>query len=115
MSDTVLLVLCNVPDADTGHRLAHMLVERQLAACVNLLPPCTSIYRWQGKLETASEHPLLIKTTTRRYPALEAALAEAHPYELPEILAFQATTGLSGYLGWVAAETAADDALPDGL
>lgn len=104
MSDT-LLVLTNLPDAASAERIARLLVEQRLAACVNLLAPCTSVYRWNGAVETATEVPLLIKTTRARYAELQATLAEAHPYELPEIVAVPLEAGLSGYLAWVAAET----------
>lgn len=104
--DDVLLVLTNLPDADSAGRVARLLVEQRLAACVNVLAPCTSVYRWQGALETASELPLLIKTTRAAYPALQATLHEAHPYELPEIVAIPVQEGLPDYLAWVAAETA---------
>lgn len=103
----ILLVLTNLPDADHAGRIARLLIERRLAACVNVLAPCTSVYRWQGALETATEQPLLIKTTRAAYPALQAALREAHPYELPEIVAIPVQEGLPDYLAWVAAETAA--------
>ncbi|KAB2967204.1 divalent-cation tolerance protein CutA [Zoogloea sp.] len=104
--DDVLLVLTNLPDADSAGKLARLLVEQRLAACVNMLTPCTSVYRWQGALETATEQPLLIKTTRARYPALQAAVHEAHPYELPELIAIPVQEGLPAYLAWVAAETA---------
>jgi len=80
-------------------------VERKLAACVNILAPCTSVYRWNDAVETATEVPLLVKTTLARYPALQAALTEAHPYELPEIIAVPLQEGLPAYLAWVGAET----------
>ncbi|MDN0075738.1 divalent-cation tolerance protein CutA [Crenobacter sp. SG2303] len=101
----ISVVLCTVPDAATAERLARTLVEEGLAACVNLLAPCQSVYRWQGQLESASEVPLIIKTTTERYPALEARLVELHPYEVPEILALPVEAGLPSYLTWVGAET----------
>jgi periplasmic divalent cation tolerance protein len=100
-----LLVLTNVPERAAAERLADMLVERQLAACVNILAPCRSVYRWKGAVQHDEEHPLLIKTTADRYAALEQALRAAHPYELPEILAFRVEQGLPAYLDWVAAET----------
>ena len=110
MADTpdTLLVLTNLPDADSAHALAAALVEQRLATCVNVLSPCTSVYRWQGKVETAAEVPLLIKTTRARYAALEAVIRARHPYELPEIVAVPVVLGLPGYLDWVTAETAAD-------
>lgn len=113
MRTDTLLVFTNLPDAESAQRLAAHLVESRLAACVNILPACTSVYRWQGVIESASEVPLLIKTGTERYPALEAAIRSAHPYELPEILAVPVQCGLPAYLGWVAQETTADDSAPE--
>jgi periplasmic divalent cation tolerance protein len=104
-----LLVFTNLPDADTARALAARLIEQRLAACVNMLAPCRSVYRWQGQVEEAQEVPLLIKTTTARYAALEAAIRAAHPYELPEIVAVPLAQGLPAYLAWVAAETAAEN------
>lgn len=102
-----LLVITNVPDRDTGMKIARHLVERKLAACVNLLDGCTSVYRWQGQVETAQELPLFIKTREALYPAVEAAIRETHPYELPEIVAVGIERGLPAYLDWLAAETSA--------
>jgi len=98
-------VLTNLPDAGAARTLADHLVGQRLAACVNILAPCRSVYRWQGRIEDAEEVPLLIKTTTARYAALEAAIRAQHPYELPEIVAVPISHGLPGYLAWVAAET----------
>ncbi len=104
MTDT-LLVLTNLPERETAEKLAWSLVEERLAACVNILAPCRSVYRWRGAIESADEYPLLIKTSVERYPALELAIRRAHPYELPEIIAVPLAAGLPGYLEWVAAET----------
>lgn len=101
-----LLVLTNLPDRAAAERLAETLVAQRLAACVNLLAPCRSVYRWKGELHRDEEHPLLAKTTTERYGALEAAIRAAHPYELPEIIAVPIERGLPGYLAWIAAEAA---------
>lgn len=101
----ILLVLTTLPDADTAARIARQLVDARLAACVSVLAPCTSVYRWQGQTETATEVPLLIKTPRARYADLEAALRAAHPYELPEIVAVPVSEGLPAYLAWVAGET----------
>ena len=101
-----LLVLTNLPDADSARQIARQLVEQRLAACVNILPACTSVYRWNDAIESAAEVPLLIKTTLARYPALQAALTELHPYELPEIVAVPLHEGLPAYLAWVDTETA---------
>ncbi len=100
-----LLVLTNVPERAVAERLAGLLVERRLAACVNILAPCRSVYRWKGAVQHDEEHPMLIKTTVERYPALEQALRAAHPYELPEIVALPIERGLPAYLEWLAAET----------
>ncbi len=102
---STLIAITNLPDRDSAAALAAHLVERRLAACVNILAPCESVYRWQGRVERAAEVPLLAKTTTEAYPALQAAIRERHPYELPEILAVPVAGGLPEYLAWVAAET----------
>ena len=99
------LVITNCPDEETANRIALAVVEAQLAACVNILPRVQSIYRWQGAVESAVEVPLLIKTTAAAYPALEAAIRESHPYDVPEIIALPITAGLPAYLNWLAAET----------
>ena len=104
---TTLLVLTNVPERAAAERLADMLVEKRLAACVNILAPCRSVYRWKDAVQHDEEHPMLMKTTVERYPALEQALRAAHPYELPEIIAIPVDRGLAAYLDWVAGETRA--------
>ncbi|MEK7737093.1 MAG: divalent-cation tolerance protein CutA [Pseudomonadota bacterium] len=101
-----LIVFTNLPDAAGAQALARLLVEQRLAACVNILTPCHSVYRWQDKMESAIEVPMLIKTTAERYNALEAAIRAHHPYELPEIVAVPVECGLPDYLAWVAAQTA---------
>lgn len=100
----VLLVITNLPDRAAAERLADGLVASRLAACVNVLAPCKSVYVWKGSLQRDEEHPLLIKTTAERYPALEAAIRAGHPYELPEIIAVPVERGLPAYLDWVAAQ-----------
>lgn len=101
----VLLVLTNLPNRDAAMVLARALIERRVAACVNVLGACTSVYRWRDAVEEAGEIPMLIKTTDAAYPALEQAIRELHPYELPEIVAVPLSRGLPGYLDWVSAET----------
>jgi len=103
-----LLVLTNLPDQASAEALATALVTERLAACVNVLAPCRSVYRWQGEIERAQEIPLLIKSTTERYAALEAAIRVRHPYELPEIIAVPIAHGLPEYLTWVVTETRAE-------
>ena len=100
-----ILVFSNLPDQASAAKLAAVLIEQRLAACVNVQAPCTSVYRWQGKVETATEVPIFIKTTRERYPALEAAILALHPYELPEIIAVPLVAGLPAYLEWVHTET----------
>jgi periplasmic divalent cation tolerance protein len=103
---TVIAVLTNLPDSETAFNLARDLVDLRLAACVNVLAPVVSFYRWEGKQEQATEYPLLIKSTDERYIELEEAIRKRHPYSLPEIVAWPVERGLAGYLRWVEQETA---------
>jgi periplasmic divalent cation tolerance protein len=100
-----LIVLTSAPDRVVAEKIAYALIERKLAACVNILADCTSIYRWQGKIETAGEVPLLIKTRADIYAEVEAAIKSLHPYELPEIIGVPVECGSSDYLDWVNAAT----------
>ena len=100
----VVVVLSNAPDVQLAKRIAHMLVEEHLAACVNLGNPFLSMYMWEGKLEGAEEVPLLMKTTRGRFPELAARLKELHPYEVPEILVLPVLGGSSDYMEWVRAQ-----------
>jgi len=106
---TILLVMTNLPDRITAEALAASLVEDRLAACVNILQPCRSVYRWKGAVEKAEEVPMLIKTTEACYPALEDAIRARHPYETPELIALPVANGLPDYLAWVEAETQLDN------
>ena len=101
----ILLVLTNLPSREAADRLADALVAQRVAACVNILAPCRSVYRWKDEVQHDEEHPVLVKTTRQRYAALEAAIRAAHPYELPEIIAMPVSAGLPAYLQWVADET----------
>src|SRR4051812_5484484 len=103
--DSTRLVLTNLPDRASAERLADALVERRLAACVNILAPCRSVYRWKDAVQHEEEHPVLIKTSAARYPELEEAIRARHPYELPEIIAVPIGEGLPQYLAWVAEQT----------
>jgi periplasmic divalent cation tolerance protein len=104
--NATLLVFTNAPDRAVAARIAQGLVEQRLAACVNVLGDCTSVYRWDGTVETATEIPIIIKTRLSRYAEVESAIRKLHPYELPEIVAVPVVHGLSEYLEWVAEETA---------
>lgn len=103
--DQVLTVLTNLPNQVAAERVAQELISCRAAACVNILAECRSIYRWQEKVESATEVPLLIKTTRAAYPRVEQVIRKLHPYALPEIIAIPVVAGLAGYLNWVAQET----------
>ncbi len=106
MSDSsVWVVLCNCPDETSADRLAQGLIEARLAACVNRLAPVQSIYRWNERIETATEVPLLIKTTAACYPSVQSWLHAHHPYDVPEIIALPLAAGLPDYLAWVMQES----------
>ena len=107
--DEIILVFTNLPDRNSAQRVAQALIENHAAVCVNILAECASVYRWQGKVETANEVPLLIKTTRIAYPRLEETIRAHHPYELPEIIAVPVIAGLPGYLQWIAQETQAPE------
>lgn len=101
----IIAVLTNLPDSDSAFNLARELVKMRLAACVNVLSPVTSIYRWEDKLEEATEIPVLIKSTHDNYSAIEAVIRRTHPYELPEIVSWTLERGLADYLAWVERES----------
>jgi periplasmic divalent cation tolerance protein len=101
VKSSALLVMCTCPDTSTAERIAGVLVENGLAACVNLLPGASSVYRWQGRVERTTETLMVIKTTSPGYPALEERLAQEHPYDVPEIVALDITAGLTPYLDWI--------------
>ncbi len=95
------LVLTTCPDAKTARRLARALVGERLAACVNIVPIEQSVYRWKGRIESARERLLVIKSERRAYAAIERRLRALHPYELPEIIAVPIAAGLGAYLAWI--------------
>ncbi len=105
MTDAIQVVTTTASreEADT---IAHALVGRRLAACVQVVGPLASTYRWQGKIETSQEWLCLIKTLRTHYPALEQAIGELHSYEVPEILALGVVMGSRGYLDWLNGELA---------
>ena len=100
------IVLTTVASGTDAIGLARTLVEERLAACVNILPPMTSVYRWQGRIEEEQEQQMLIKTTAERLPALEERLRQLHPYEVPEFLVLRVAGGSDAYLTWVGENTA---------
>src|SRR3974377_2092298 len=95
------IVLTTVGLHDKGEELARALVDRRLAACVNIIGPIRSIYRWKGKIENEQEYLLLIKTSADRSAGLAAAFAELHPYELPERVEVELAGGGTDYLSWI--------------
>ncbi|MEU4796944.1 divalent-cation tolerance protein CutA [Streptomyces sp. NPDC023327] len=102
---TVLTVLTTTDAEDKARDLAREAVRARLAACAQIAGPVTSVYRWEGAIETAQEWQVLLKTTAHRYAALEAWLTEAHDYDTPEIIATPVTRGSAAYLAWVERET----------
>jgi periplasmic divalent cation tolerance protein len=101
MPNQHLIVLCTVPDRESANSLAQAVVEDGLAACVNIVPHITSVYRWQGQLQSDDELLLIIKTSAKAYGDLEGRITDLHPYELPEIIAVPIHVGLPGYLTWI--------------
>lgn len=97
----VIVTFCTCPDLATADKIARHLVENHMAACVNILPGLTSVYTWQGKVETAQEHLLLIKSSAAAYRVIETAIRSQHPYELPEIIAIPVEKGLPEYINWI--------------
>jgi len=101
MSANHQLILCTFPDKKSAGNCARLLVEKKLAACVNILPGLTSIYAWEDKIESVHEHLLLIKSNNNNYQAIENTLFKHHPYEVPEIIAVSIERGLPEYLDWI--------------
>lgn len=101
----LILVFTTLPDRASAEKVAHTLLAERAAACVNILAACHSVYRWQGKIETATEIPLLIKSTRAAYSHVEIIIRAHHPYELPEIIAVTVVSGLPAYLAWVLHES----------
>ncbi|MGC3997381.1 MAG: divalent-cation tolerance protein CutA [Anaeromyxobacter sp.] len=97
-----LVVLVTAPDRERALGLARALVEERLAACGNVLPGLTSVYRWEGRVQEDAEALLLLKTTLARLPALEERVRALHPYQVPEVLALPVAGGSAAYLAWLA-------------
>lgn len=104
MSDAYCVILTTAGSQDEAHRLAELLVERKLAACVQIAS-IASVYRWQGQVQKEAEYLLLIKTTTHLYQNVEAAIVQNHSYAIPEIVRLPIVNGLERYLGWIAENT----------
>ena len=107
MATEIVLAFCTFPNTETAQRIARELVDQKLAACGNVLPQIHSIYRWQGKVESADEALVLFKLSASRFPDFEAKLRSLHPYDVPEIIACQIDQALPEYLRWVCENSAA--------
>lgn len=97
----MLIVLTTVPDVAVGEKLAESVIEERLAACVQILPQMTSVYRWKGEVQRESEHLLLIKTKAEKWGDLREFIASNHPYEVPEIVAMKTEHASLAYLDWL--------------
>ncbi len=99
------VVLITAPSEEVAHRIARTLVEERLAACVNLVPGLTSVYRWQGEVVEDKEVLLIVKTTTFAFPRLKERVLALHPYTVPEIVALPIAEGHVAYLAWLRENT----------
>ena len=99
------LVLSTIDSKKVAEQIAHHIVEERLAACVNIIPDITSVYKWKGALERSTESLLVLKTTQERLPQLIERIKELHTYELPEVIALPIEDGHPAYLDWVVSET----------
>jgi len=97
----VRLVLCTFPDAAVARQIGTLLIEKQLAACINLLPGVESVYRWENKVQSDSEVLAIIKTSATQLPELECELTEMHPYEIPEFVALDPLHVSADYTNWL--------------
>jgi periplasmic divalent cation tolerance protein len=102
MADGALVVFCTFPNAETAREIVKEMVQLRLAACGNILPKVRSIYRWQGRVESADEALAIFKLPANRYAEFETTLRALHPYEVPEIIAFSIERGVPDYLQWIA-------------
>ncbi len=104
--NNIIIVFTHVPDMPAAERIANVLLQANLAACVNISSPCVSFYEWQGQLEQSSEYLLRIKTRLAHYPAVQAMIQSQHPYELPECSYIHIDGGDEHYMAWVMQQTA---------
>ena len=105
MQFTYMLVFITVPSREVGHEIATLLVEENLAACVNIVPGITSIYRWQDTIERDDELLLVAKTKSTHFERLATAVKRVHPYEVPEVIGLPLVAGSNEYLAWIDTET----------
>lgn len=101
MSVNYQIIFCSCPDRECAEKIAQLLVREHLAACVNIIPGITSVYTWQGQIESAQEHLLLVKAQQDYYALIESKIRHHHPYEIPEIIALPIEAGLPEYLQWI--------------
>ena len=101
MSAKYQIVLTTCPDDETATKIAGALVEKDIAACVNIIPGIQSVYHWEGRVEKDAEWLLVIKAPGDRYTAIEKTVVSLHPYELPEVIAVPIGAGLPAYLAWM--------------
>jgi periplasmic divalent cation tolerance protein len=111
MTDKIV-ILSTCATEDEAERLARVLLDARLAACVNVIPRVRSFYRWKGEVETADECLLLIKSSRPLFEALKAALEKAHSYEVPEVIAVPVVEGAANYLGWLEANLRGHESEP---
>ncbi len=104
-TNSVVLILCTVPNRSVAEKIALHLVERRLAACVNIIPGVASIFRWKNRIEESEELLLMIKSSMGRLAEISEYIRSSHPYELPEVLAIPTSGGGMEYLNWIIQET----------
>ena len=103
------IVLTTASSEEEAAKIAHELVERRLAACVNIVPKMTSVYRWQGKVEEAAEWLLIVKTTAAAFAEVRQTIAEIHSYEVPECICLVIEDGSPNYLQWIGESVSAGE------
>jgi len=109
MEDQAIVVLVTAPDLETGREIGRILVEKKLAACVNILSPVNSLFTWEGKLNDEQEGLLIIKSRLSIFQdRLLPAIIELHPYQVPEVLALPVLAGNPAYLDWISESTAGE-------
>ena len=101
MKESILLVYCTVANQDEAKSIANTLIEKNLAACCNIIPSIHSIYYWKGEVEESEESLMMIKTTQKKYDQLEKEIKMIHSYSVPEIIATKLETGSNAYIDWI--------------